>query len=311
MVRRTMGWMVVGSVVAWMAPGCGSSSNDTSAGSGGSMSSAVGGQDGTGGDLFTSASGGSGTGSGSGPEICDGIDNDGNGIIDDVDVGGDGVCDCLRIATLGVAGTWGNGDVFAMWLDDRSDAGAVSLNDAVITPALIADYQIIVAQDLSKMGRSYDASEVQALADWVHQGGGFMTLIGYADSSELVNVNTLLDAFGMAYEATPILPKNGANTVPVTGWATHPISNGVSLIGVDNGYPVTGSGVVVANEQGYDLLLAQEVGVGHVAMWGDEWITYDSEWNDHPEYQLELFWLNMLKWLTPMEDCQVPIPPPQ
>ena len=29
------------------------------------------------------------------PETCDGIDNDGNGIVDDVDVGHDGVCDCL------------------------------------------------------------------------------------------------------------------------------------------------------------------------------------------------------------------------
>jgi hypothetical protein len=44
-------------------------------------------------------------------------------------------------------------------------------------------------------------------------------------------------------------------------------------------------------------------------MWGDEWITYDSEWDEgqHPEYDVERFWLNVLKWLTPKDECQVPI----
>ena len=46
-------------------------------------------------------------------------------------------------------------------------------------------------------------------------------------------------------------------------------------------------------------------------VWGDEWLTYDSEWTQHPEYQLELFWLNAIKWLTPAKDCQVAIPPPK
>ena len=91
----------------------------------------------------------------------------------------------------------------------------------------------------------------------------------------------------------------------------HPVTAGVTQIGVDNGYPVAGSGTTIATEQGHDLLKAQEVGAGHVLMWGDEWITYDSEWTGHPEYQVEVFWINAIKWLTPAMDCQVPIPEPK
>ncbi|HEY0881837.1 MAG TPA: hypothetical protein VGD87_09910, partial [Archangium sp.] len=84
----------------------------------------AGGGTGTGGG--TGAGGGSATGAGTGggsggggptAEVCDGADNDQNGIIDDVDVAGDGVCDCLKIATLGYAGQWGSGSVFSTWLN--------------------------------------------------------------------------------------------------------------------------------------------------------------------------------------------------
>ncbi len=242
--------------------------------------------------------------------FCDGIDNDGNGIIDDVDKGKDGICDCLLIATLGVPGTWGNGDIFASWLDSRSDFGATALDDQVLTKALLDQYQVIVAEDLSKMGRSYSAAEVAALGAWLDAGGGFLTLIGYADPTELANANSLVAPFGLSYGSQQILQKSGGSTVPVTQWtAGHPVTNGISLVGVDNGYPVQGSGSVLASEGGFDLLRALTVGSGHVLMWGDEWITYDSEWSGHPEYQIELFWLNMIKWLTPANQCQVAIPP--
>ena len=62
---------------------------------------------------------------------------------------------------------------------------------------------------------------------------------------------------------------------------------------------------------GEDAVVGQAVAVGEgkLFMWGDEWITYDSEWSEdqHPEYQVEQFWLNIFKWLSPPDECQVPV----
>jgi len=254
-------------------------------------------------DTSTSTTGTPGLGE---EDLCDRIDNNGNGIVDDVDVGGDGVCDCLRIATLGVPGMWGEGDVFDTWLDSRSNNGAVDLADSVLSAETLSPYQVIVAQDLSA-SHVYTAEEIQALATWVQGGGGFMTLIGFADPDLLDNVNALLASFGLSYGPDQILPRLGGQTVPVTEWLEHPVTLGISEIGVDNGYPVQG-GSAIALEQGFQLLTPVEVGLGHVLAWGDEWITYNSEWTEHPEYQVELLWVNSIKWLTPATDCQVPIP---
>jgi hypothetical protein len=92
-------------------------------------------------------------------------------------------------------------------------------------------------------------------------------------------------------------------------WTPHPVDNGVTAVGVDNGYPVQGMGTIIATGGGFDVGLAQDVGKGRVFLWGDEWITFNSEWQDHPDYQVELFWLNSIKWLTVATACQVSIPP--
>src|SRR5690606_9597809 len=132
-----------------------------------------------------------GSGAGSNEDTCDGLDNDGNGIIDDVDVGNDGICDCLRIATLGEAGEWGNGDIFTTWLDTRSATGATDLADATLTLDMLSAHQVIVVQNVSVIGREYSDAEVTAFHDWIESGGGAMTLIGYADPDERANVNRL------------------------------------------------------------------------------------------------------------------------
>ena len=60
-------------------------------------------------------------------------------------------------------------------------------------------------RDLVRSRGLGDVYKRQALNDWVKAGGGFMTLIGYGDPTELTNANTLLGAFAMNYGAMQIL----------------------------------------------------------------------------------------------------------
>ena len=222
----------------------------------------------------------------------------------------DGGSDLCNGATLGVKGTWGAGDVFASWLSSRSNSGATALGDQTLTPALLADYQVIIAEDVSH-NHPYSDDEVKALSDWVSKGGGLLTLTGYSqDATEVTNVNRLLAPFSISYGGAHILPKGAGNTtVPITTWNPHPIDAGVTAVGVDNGYPVMGMGDVIATSGAYDIGIAQTVANGHVFSWADEWITYNSEWDSHPDYQVQTFWVNAVKWLTVASQCQVSAPP--
>jgi hypothetical protein len=68
-------------------------------------------------------------------------------------------------------------------------------------------------------------------------------------------------------------------------------------------------GTVLAHDQFKNCVLqVKEVGKGHVAMWSDDWITYNKLWAELKDEQVERLWLNVLKYLTPPKQCQVPIP---
>lgn len=292
---------------------------DGGTGSGNGGGNGSGGGTGTGGGSTTG--GGAGGGGGLSAEVCDGVDNDQNGIIDDVDVGMDGVCDCLKIATLGYPGQWGSGSVFSTWLNGKSQAGVAALESQTLTAALLSQYDVIVVQDVREsamagkgkgLGRAYTTAEVDALKTWVANSGGVMTLIGYGDSSEIVNVNRLLAPYGIRYGSAQVLGSINGSTRPITQWAAgHPLADFVTRVGTDNGYEVQGAGTRVAWDMqsgNVDVARALEHQSGRVYVWGDEWITYDSEWSAHPDYQVERFWLNSLKWLTAVGRCQVEIP---
>jgi uncharacterized membrane protein len=295
-----------------------------STGTGNSANGATGNNVGTGGITITPVGGGGGlagtAGGGNGtPEVCDGVDNDGNGIVDDVDVGNDGVCDCLQIATLGTIGPWSSGgNVFATWLNARSPTGAVALGDQELTDAVLAPFQVIVSLHVGTMAingnsrmvpahHAFSDAEAAAFKAWVEKGGGAMSTIGYYsdEAQEVVNVNKLLAAVGLGYSTT----KLGLDGF-VTNWMPHPVTMGVSRINVQNGVEPADMGTTLATGQNNALALkVSEVGQGKVVVWGDEWITYDSEWQDVTNQQVELFWVNILKWLSPAKVCQVPIPP--
>lgn len=311
LVRRMQCAGLVAALLGGWACSGGGEEAKVSDGQGNGIGNGSGGLDGgTGstGGLLPGGLGGEGSQGNGLPEVCDGKDTNGDGIIDNVDKDGDGICDCLLLATLGAPGEWGDGDVFDDWLDSRSDNGAAHLGDQEITSELLAGFQVVVIQDLR--GRTYSDAEVEALNAWIAGGGGLMTLIGYGDSSERTNVNALLEPTGLSYGSQGILAKNGDVTRPVNTWFEHATSNGVMSIGVDNGYPVLGAGTVVAEEDGHVVARALTVEDGRVFVWGDEWITYNSEWEGEAaeNYQVERFWLNVIKWLTPANTCQVPIP---
>jgi hypothetical protein len=134
-----------------------------------------------------------------------------------------------------------------------------------------------------------------------------MTLIGYSDAGEASNVNTLLGAFELNYASDPILSGGGA-PVAVSDWFEHRLSRGVMSVGADNGYAVEGQGVTIAAQEGADVGKALVIGDGHVLVWGDEWVTYETEWSGDASYQVEQFWLNVFDWLARANQCHVPQP---
>ena len=293
-----------------------SGSGAAASGGSGSGAAARSGSGARGGTLGSAGRGGNGASR----EVCDGKDNDGNGVADNVDAQGDGVCDCLSIATIGEIGPWSDGgNVFQEWLNTRSPTPAVSLGDQTLTDELLAPFQVIVVLYASTMplegnGRmltaqhEFTADEVAAFERWVRRGGGVMTTIGYTanEAAEVENVNRLLAPFEAGYSTTK-LDVNGH----VVSWTPHALTAEVSRIYTENGVEPEGSGMNLAIDPGNHVALhALQPDDGHVVVWGDEWITYDSQWADVQDQQVERLWLNILKWLSPIAVCQVDIPGP-
>lgn len=195
----------------------------------------------------------------------------------------------------------------------------MALADEQLTPDTLKRFQVIVVlhaatNAVSNEGitapahHAFSDQEVQAFEGWVRGGGGVMTIIGYTDDAivELANVNKLLANLGMGYSTTKI-DLNGN----VQDWLAHPVSDGISNIFTQNGGQPDGPNAmtVARTTEGRVALQVGQIDSGRVAIWGDEWITYDSEWADVAGQQVEHFWLNLLKWLSPPTECQVPIPP--
>jgi hypothetical protein len=123
-----------------------------------------------------------------------------------------------------------------------------------------------------------------------------MSMSGYTGSGpDLTRPNTLLAPFGIQY-----LP--GLYSGPVTTFAVHPTTTGLTSVTFEGGYTVGlvdggvgGTDAVTASLPAGPVGIAQERGDGRLYVWGDEWVEYDSEWQSNPE--IREFWIDVLGWL--------------
>lgn len=298
---------------------CSSDANDVAGGTGAvtGAGGSAGGAGGAGGSSGSSGTGAAGSGGSivvpdAGPctptsateTQCDGLDDDCNGKIDDVDVGKDGICDCLAIGIIGSPGTNPSAD-FQAWLVARGTSVERTHLQATETfdQALLDKYDVVI---FDRLPREYTSSEADALTKWVEAGGGFMSMTGYTGSpAPDFYTNTLLAPFGLAYQP-------GLYTEPVTIFANHPVTVGLTSVTFAGGYLVKDSGSsagkssVIGSISAGPVAYAHERGKGRAVVWGDEWIEFDSEWKTLPEIQK--LWVNIIGWLGPQNSCQVVVP---
>lgn len=265
--------------------------------------------------------------------------------------GDDCTCPTLRVAVFGKPGKWGanrGGDsdtAFQEWLNSSS-AGTAKANVYATKPTLttdfLAQYDVIILASLSEDSESgpfwsFDDTEAAAFQDWVeNKSGGVIALTGYAgDSAETKPTNQLLAFSGVTYKADgawascsdwKICGCAGSSTLS-TWVKTDPVianlSNNVSTIGFENGRPINvpEDAHVVATAQSNNgvenVIVGKIAGKGRVLAYGDEWITYTSQWTGagvdpskctdgyYPQdvYQTAQFWFNMIKWVQPRATC--------
>jgi len=226
-----------------------------------------------------------------GQELCDGNDENGNGIIDDLDANGDGLCDCLRAGVHGYPGASRSMDQLRALMHARSVPTDI-LAAQELTADLLAGLDLLIIQDVQDgqatstvgqagiglgIGRAYSAAEVEAVTAWVAEGGGLMTLTGYVSAKgETTNSNRLLAPFGLSYGSEAILDAQLGPEFPVTSWnAAHPLASGITQVGFANGHAVAG-GARVASEPmpgAYD--------VGRAVDWGAA-AQVDPSWSRSP-----------------------------
>ena len=187
----------------------------------------------------------------------------------------------------------------------------VSLEDAKITDELLAGYDVLIVLNVStvpsvtgeKTHHVFTEDEVAAFESWIRAGGGAFTTAGYSGeiSDEVANVNKLLAPFELAYSPT----KYGLDGI-ISKWTAHPVTEGVKRVYAEVGFVPDGpSALTLAIDSTEHVALqAPKEDPAKILVWGDEWITYASQWQAEADQQVERFWVNALTWLSRDSSCQ-------
>ncbi len=216
--------------------------------------------------------------------------------------GADGGCSQLNIGILGNPGSNSSSN-FQSWLEARGTSVQrfQTTDGEALTAGALQPFDVIVV-DLPP--RDYTTDEAAIFAAWVSAGGGVASMSGYHnDTSQDWRANSLLAPLGVAYSGQLLWG-------PVTQFASHPMTVGLTSVTFTGGYGISDLGVAGATRTPIAFLpgpitagIAVTLGSGHAFVWGDEWIEFDSEWSSMP--QIPQLWLQVFNWLSPPNRCML------
>jgi hypothetical protein len=233
-----------------------------------------------------------------------------------------------------------------------------------ITDLDLSNYDVIILQalytnpyDTTNGLWTYNAADAAALYDWVNnKGGAIIAMSGYFSDStvEIVPLNQLLAPFGITYDGDntytsndcPNTPNSGTlcycayGSIPFNNWNTQvpDITRNLGKVGVFMGRSITcpGADCQIVGTNNVDTAaqtkiagVAKVVGKGRVFAWGDEWVTYTSQWGltpdpqydnattyaqcvgytPHTSYTVPQFWYNVFRWVAQTTCLTIVLPP--
>lgn len=225
----------------------------------------------------------------------------------------------------------------------------LSKYDLVILQALYTQIPYNPSSDLW----SYTTADAAALRDWVkNKGGALVTMSGYFSDTavEIQPLNQLLTGSdnwsGVTYNGDDTFstcPDNmcycAESSIAFSGWTSNyadnpQLTHDLKKVGVFHGRSINcrdSDCQVFAKDPTAGIVgVAKKIGSGRVYAWGDEWVTYTSQWGLTPDpiydnattyaqcvghtpmtsYTVPQFWYNAFRWLVPDNTCFTIIIPP-
>jgi len=231
-----------------------------------------------------------------------------------------------------------------------------------ITADLLSKYDVVILQGLYT--NVYDpngiwkftSADATALHDWVSdKGGALIAMSGYFNDTavEIGPLNQLMAPFGITYNSDTTFTQDDCpnppdlcycayGSIPFDNWVTDAvpdITKNLGIVGVFMGRSITCSSPdckVVATDNvdtsavSKTLGVAEQVGNGRVFAWGDEWVTYTSQWGldattnqydnattyqqcvghtPHTSYTVPQFWYNVFRWVAQTSCLTIIVPP--
>ena len=261
------------------------------------------------------------------------------------------------------SGTTDNTDAFQAFMNSNTKGTATMQmlqTFTHITDLDLSKYDVIILQALYTNPYdpnglwTYSAADAAALFDWVNnRGGAIIAMSGYFSDStvEIVPLNQLLAPFGITYDGDNTYTSNDCpnppslcycayGSIPFSNWsnAVPAITKNLNKVGVFMGRSIKCPGsdcqIVATNNvdtgaQSNIAGVAKIVGEGRIFAWGDEWVTYTSQWGLTPDpqyddavkyaqcvgytpmtsYGVPQFWYNVFRWVAQTTCLTIVLPP--